>query len=124
MDNRAAIWWFRAEVSQDYDPNGTDLYALSRPGDNDFWESGILRNTYSGCRQLVKALVRFQYPGGPSGDAYLVRREGGMREFYKKLNHLYANVAFEFLSEDQIVALIEVEAEDLPRNPKKPTKKA
>ena len=108
--------WFRADLS--VDPDDEDPYALSGLGDLDFWRSHVLRADYSACRQLLRALLRFQFPAEneskprlkPSGSS-----EGGMRALAKRIKLRHAVVAFELLNEADCRLELETLAEGLDR---------
>ena len=114
-DNRIAIMWFRADMV--YDPEAEDQYHLAtRPAYTDFWESGIIRHRYAWSRNLARSLVRFQYRDRESDQAFLhSTHEEGIRELYKRLRRLHTTVSFEYLSNDEIMAILEQKSTDLKR---------
>ena len=114
-DNRIAIMWFRADMV--YDPEAEDQYHLAtRPAHTDFWESGIIRHRYAWSRNLARSLVRFQYRDRESDQAFLhSTHEEGIRELYKRLRRLHTTVSFEYLSNDEIMAILEQKSTDLKR---------
>lgn len=99
--------WLRAEVS--YDPRREDPYELARRGDQDFWRSHVLRQSYGNCRQVVRALVRFQFPDRTENQGTLKVEE--IRELAKRLCRLHANLMFEYLDEEEVYTAIKREAE-------------
>ena len=114
-DNRIAILWFRASMVYDYEAD--DPYHLARrPAHTDFWESGIIRHRYAWSPNLARAFVNFQYRDPSSGKAYLhSTNENGIRELYKRLRRLHATVSFEFLSDNEIWAVLAEKSSDLQR---------
>lgn len=106
--------WFRADLS--VDPADEYPYALSVLGDLDFWRSHVLRADYSSCRQLLRALIRFQFPKEndckprlkPSGSS-----ENGMRALAKRIKLRHAVVAFELLDEAECRLELETLAKGL-----------
>ena len=114
-DNRIAIMWFRADIV--YDPTTEEPYHLAtQPAHTDFWESGIIRHRYAWSRNLARALVRFQYRDPISEQAFLhSTHEDGIRELYKRLRRLHTTVSFEYLSDDEIMAILKEKSADLKR---------
>ena len=114
-DNRIAIMWFRADMV--YDPEAEDHYHLAtRAAHTDFWESGIIRHRYAWSRNLARSLVRFQYRDPESDQAFLHSTdEKGIRELYKRLRRLHTTVSFEYLSDDEIMTILEQKSTDLKR---------
>ena len=114
-DNRVAIMWFRADMV--YDPEAEDQHHLAtRPAHTDFWESGIIRHRYAWSRNLARSLVRFQYRNPESDQAFLhSTHEEGIRELYKRLRRLHTTVSFEYLSDDEIMAILKQKSEGLKR---------
>ena len=108
--------WFRADLS--VDPDDEDPYALSGLGDLDFWRSHVLRADYSSCRQLLRALLRFQFPAENEGRPRLKpsgRSEDGMRALAKRIKLRHAVVAFELLNEADCRLELESLSEGLER---------
>lgn len=99
--------WMRAEIA--YNPDGENGYELSKRGDIDLWRSHILRQSYANCRNLAKALVRYQYPDENPDKARLKIKK--IRELAKRLRRLCANLFFETLDETLAFKYIEREAE-------------
>ena len=114
-DNRIAILWFRANMV--YDEEATDPYHLSRqPAHTDFWESGIIRPRYAWSPRLARALVRFQYRDESSERAYLhSTHENGIRELYKRLRRLHSTISFEYLTDEDLMKLLEEKSVGLQR---------
>lgn len=98
--------WLRAEIV--YDPAAEDPYHLSRLGDQDLWRSHIIRQGYSSVREIAKCLISYQYDGGEPRLSI-----GGIRELAKRVRRLRANVMMEFLTQPQIMQLLEDLAKDL-----------
>ena len=114
-DNRIAIMWFRADMV--YDAEAQDPYHLAtRPGHTDFWESGIIRHRYAWSRNLARSLVSVQYrdPGTDRAFLHSTHREG-IRELYKRLRRLHTTVSFEYLSDEEIMTILEQKSSDLRR---------
>ena len=105
--NRIAILWFRAHMV--YDEASQDSYHLARqPAHTDFWESGIIRHRYAWSPNLARSLVRFQYRHPSSAQAFLHSTDGrGLRELYKRLRRLHSTLSFEYLSDQEVMALLE-----------------
>lgn len=99
--------WLRADAG--YDPRRADPYELARRGDQDFWRSHIFRQGYGRCRQLVRALVVYQFPDEAAGSPTLKIDE--IRELAKRLRRMHANVVFEYLKEEEAYELVRHEAE-------------
>ena len=111
--NRLAILWFRADMT--YDANADDPYHLAtRPMHTDFLESGIIRHRYGWCRNLARALVRFQYPDPSSNRRNL--GPDGIRELYKRLRRLHSAIAFEFLSDEELAGMLVEQSAGLRRS--------
>ena len=112
-DNRIAILWFRADMV--YDGESTDPYRLARqPAHTDFWESGIIRHRYAWSPNLARSLVRFQYRDPSSGQAFLhSTHSDGVRKLYKRLRRLHSTVSFEYLSDEDLLAILKEKSADL-----------
>lgn len=96
--------WLRGELG--FDPgNAQDPYRLAKMGDQDFWRSHVFRQSYGQCRNLVHALLRFQFDAGKP-----VLSTEQIRELAKRLRRLQANVIFETLSADEAAEIVEREA--------------
>lgn len=94
--------WFRAELGQ---MEGGDPYRfVLRATDRDFWESGVVRHSYSSCRAFGRAFIRYQFQDG-RGRLHLTD-PGGVRELYKRACRIYATVALDVLDEKQAFDLI------------------
>ena len=107
--------WFRAELS--IDRRAEDPYRLTRRGNVDFWESGIIRARYSSCRSLTRAFVRVQYPDErPDLPTLHPSNPKGIRELWKRLKRLQATISYEFIDEDGAIELIQDLATDLRRS--------
>jgi len=106
--------WFRADLS--VDPDNDHPYALSELGDLDFWRSHVLRADYSACRQLLRALVRFQFQTESNGRPRIKpsgSSDSGMRALAKRIKLRHAVVAFELLNEEDCRLELENLSEDL-----------
>lgn len=99
--------WLRADAG--YDPKRNDPYELARRGDQDFWRSHVFRQGYGRCRELVRALVLYQFPDGSAREPTLKISE--MRELAKRLRRMHPNIVFEYLDEDSASELVRREAE-------------
>lgn len=113
--------WFRADLS--FDEDSSDPYWLTVRGGSDFWASGILRHRYSSSRNLSKAFVKFAYPNPstPNRGIWRMRAPGspegsGFQQLWRRLTHLHATVAYETLSVEQCIEVLEQLSEDLPRD--------
>ena len=113
--NTIAILWFRAHMV--YDAASTDPYHLARqPAHTDFWESGIIRHRYAWSPNLARSLVTFQYRDPSSEQAFLhSTHQYGVRELYKRLRRLHSTISFEYLSGEEIWALLGEKSTDLTR---------
>ena len=113
--NRLRILWLRANML--YDANAPDPYRLAKRFlHSDFIESGIIRHRYGWCRNLARVLVRFQYRHPKSKEVYLLSTGSrSIRELYKRLRHLHSVYAFEFMSDQELWALLEKHSQDLRR---------
>ena len=112
-DNRMAILWFRAHMV--YDNESTSPYHLAQqPAHTDFWESGIIRHRYAWSPNLARSLVKFQYRDSSSKQAFLHSTDAnGIRELYKRLRRLHSTVSFEYLSDDELSAILRAKSLDL-----------
>lgn len=99
--------WLRADAA--YDPGRADPYELARRGDQDFWRSHVFRQGYGRCRELVRALVLYQFPDGSGGAPTLKIDE--IRELAKRLRRMHANVLFECLTREAAYDLVRTEAD-------------
>ena len=113
--NTIAIIWFRAHMV--YDDASSDPYQLARqPAHTDFWESGIIRHRYAWSPNLARALVRFQYRDPSSAQVFLHSTDQfGVRELYKRLRRLHSTISFEYLSNDELMEILENKSADLRR---------
>ena len=101
--------WFRAELSIDL--GLPTPYSLTRRGGSDFWASGVIRHRYSSARNMVRALIKFQFP---YDDPFKGRLgTDNVRELYKRLSRMHASVAFELLSDEECGELLCELTEDL-----------
>lgn len=114
---RLGILWLRADMLYDPHAGPQDAYHLAeRFLHTDFIESGIIRHRYGWCRNLARALVRFQYRDPKTKKTYLRNTgAGSIRDLYKRLRHLHSVYAFEFMSDDELASLLENHSYDLKR---------
>ena len=114
-DNRIAILWFRASMV--HDGGAADPYHFARRlAHTDFWESGVIRHRYAWSPNLARALVAFQYRDSSSDKAYLhSTRENGIRALYKRLRRLHTTVSFEYLTDEEIRAVLKEKSIGLER---------
>ena len=101
--------WFRAELS--FDVDSSDPYWLTKRGGSDFWASGIIRHRYSSARNMVRALIGYQFPHDDPSKGRLGTDE--VRELYKRLSRIHASIAFELLSFEQCSDLLTELTDDL-----------
>lgn len=95
--------WFRAEIGKV--PGKDDPYGyVSSATDRDFWESGIIRTSYSSCRELAQAFIRYQFQ--VEGGYLHLTDPDGVRELYKRLKRIYATVSLDLLEEEQAYELV------------------
>ena len=94
--------WFRAELS--FNVDAADPYSLTKRGGSDFWASGIIRHRYSSARNMVRALIGYQFPYDDPFKGRLGTDE--VRELYKRLSRIHASIAFELLSFEQCNELL------------------
>jgi hypothetical protein len=99
--------WMRVYLS--YDENAKDPYGLACRGDQDFWRSHVLRQSYAKSPAMVRALIRFQYPEingvaklKPSGDSAT-----GIRRLARNLSASLATIAIDAFDEDDAYDFIE-----------------
>ena len=113
--NRLRILWLRADIV--YDASDKHPYHLAtRLSPTDFWESGIIRHRYGWSRNLARLMTRFQYPDPKSGMGKLhLTNENGIRMLYKRLKRMHSTIAFEFLSDSELLNIIEAKSADLLR---------
>ena len=114
-DNRIAILWFRADMVHD-EASEVPYHLARQPAQTDFWESGIIRHRYAWSPNLARSLVRFQYRNSSSAQAFLHSTdERGVRELYKILRRLHSTVSFEYLSDQELLAILEEKSVGLIR---------
>ncbi len=113
--NRLRILWLRADML--YDAAASDPYRLAKRFlHSDFIESGIIRHRYGWCRNLARVLVKFQYRHPKSKEVYLHSTDAlGIRKLYKRLRHIHSVYAFEFMSDQELRAVLEKHSQDLRR---------
>lgn len=98
--------WLRADIG--YDSTLEDPYMLVRQGDQDFWRSHILRQSYGKRRQFIRALIKYQFLTD-SGKPRLTIEE--IRELAKRLRRLQFNLLLEALNEQESLEMIDSEAQ-------------
>ncbi len=108
-DNLFMRSWFRAELSRDGELD--DPYSLTRCGGSDFWASGVVRHRYSSARNIVKALIRFQFNVDDPMNGHL--NTAKIRELYKRIRLIHATVSLELLTDTECDALLKELASDL-----------
>jgi len=101
--------WLRTEIA--YDRRAADPYHLVGLGDVDFWRSHVFRQSYSCARQFARALIRFQFPGGPEGRSRLQIAQ--IRELAKRLSAARTNLLVEIMEPERATRFIEGEWEKL-----------
>lgn len=105
VENLLYRLWLRAEIA--YDRSAEDPYHLAPLGDVDFWRSHVFRQSYSYARRFARALLRFQFPGGPDDQARLRIKE--IRELAKRLSAARTNLIVEIMDQDRATQFIEGE---------------
>ena len=111
--NRLRILWLRADMLYDADAAAPDPYHLAKRFLRvDFIESGIIRHRWGWCRNLARVLVGFQYPNPESKEVYRHSRDA-LRKLYKRLQRLHSVYAFEFMSDQELCAMLEKHSQDL-----------
>jgi hypothetical protein len=100
--------WLRAELA--YDANELDPYRWARVGDVDFWRSHLFRQGYASARQLVRALLKFQFPGREGRPRLSVEQ---IRELAKQLKRSRTNLIYEVMDEDRAARFVESEWQKL-----------
>jgi hypothetical protein len=98
--------WMRAELVAE--ASKADRYDLARRGDIDLWRSHVLRQKYANCRNIAKALIRFQYPDENPTKARLSIE--AIRSLAKRLRRLYANLLFSALNDEAAMEVVTKEA--------------
>ena len=113
--NRLFILWLRTDIV--YDEDQPNPYHLStRLSSTDFWESGIIRHRYGWAPSLARAFTEFEYPDPESGKATLaIGSENGVRMLYKRLKRLHAVIAFDHMTPEEIIPILEDKSADLDR---------
>jgi hypothetical protein len=97
--------WLRAEIA--YDRRAADPYHMVGLGDVDFWRSHVFRQSYSCARQFARALLRFQFPGGPDDRSRLQVVQ--IRELAKRLSAARTNLLVEIMDPERATRFIEGE---------------
>lgn len=113
-ENLAARMWFRFEVARI--PGAADPYELCRLGDQDLWRSHILRIRLGASRHVVRTLLAYQYPQKDPSKPRLPmssKKDRGIRLFIKRLQRFHATTAFEVLTEDDALEIMEGLGKDL-----------
>jgi hypothetical protein len=114
ITTRASVWeglfarlWWRGHVG--FDESAEDKYDLAKRGDVDLWRSHIIRQDYGRCRNLARALVRYQYAQSDPSIRTLTNKQ--LRELAKSLRIVDASVSFESLDQDALSDIIRENAE-------------
>lgn len=113
-ENLAARMWYRFEVARD--PTAADPYSLCRLGDQDLWRSHILRIRLGASRHVVRSFLKYQYPQLDPKKPRLPmssKKDIGIRLFIKRLQRYHATTAFEVLTEDDALAIMNDLGQDL-----------
>lgn len=99
--------WMRIHLS--YDENAKDPYHLACRGDQDFWRSHILRQSYAKSPAMVRALIKFQYPNlnGPSNLKASGDSPTGIRRLARNLSASLSTIAIDAFDEDDAYNFIE-----------------
>ena len=105
-DNLFYRMWLRADIG--YDPNRANHYELTRLGDQDFWRSHIIRQSYGTRRSFIRVLIQYQFQE-KDGKPRLNNTE--IRELAKRLRRLQFNLLLECLDEKESLKIIEDEAQ-------------
>lgn len=99
--------WLRVALA--YDENARNQFLLAQQGDQDFWRSHILRQSYAKSPAMVRALIRFQYPQldnqaklTPSGNNPL-----GIRDLARNLSALLSTIAIDTLDDEEAYEFIQ-----------------
>lgn len=100
--------WFRADLS--CDATRDDPYSLTRYGGSDFWATNI-RHRYSSARNIMRALIRFQFVGSDPLRGRL--NTTNVRELYKRIQLIHATISLELLTDAECDDLLEELASDL-----------
>ena len=108
-DNLFMRSWFRAELS--WNGNLKDPYSLTRCGGSDFWASGVVRHRYSSARNMVRALIRFQFAVDDPLNGRL--NTAKVRELYKRIRLIHATVSLELLADEECDELLVELSSDL-----------
>jgi len=116
-ENLAARMWYRFEVARN--PGADDPYELCRLGDQDLWRSHILRIRLGASRHIVRTFLDYQYPKAAERKPRLQmssKKDVGIRSFIKRLQRFHATTAFEVLTEDDALAIMNDLGKDLQKN--------
>ena len=105
--------WMRVALA--YDVNQRDPFIFAQQGDQDFWRSHILRQSYAKSSNMIRALIRFQYPNldnvaqlRPSGDHPL-----GIRKIARNLSASLSTIAIDALDDESALKFIEATYEKM-----------
>jgi len=106
--------WLRADIT--YDDGLSDPYSLCTAiSDLDFWWSHVIRLSFSSCRNMTKAFVKFvsenNIPRGDTKDP----NNTGFRDLEPELVRRFATTAFELMDQQQAYQFIENVWEDRSR---------
>jgi len=103
--------WLRADIT--YEQDSSDPYSLCKAiSDLDFWWSHVIRLSFSSCRNMTKAFVKFvsenNIPRGDTKDP----NNTGFRDLEPELVRRFATTAFELMDQQQAYQFIEKVWED------------
>lgn len=109
--------WLRADLGR---AAGPDPYELAKSGDQDFWRSHLLRQSYANARSIVRSLLKLQAGRMIFGNKPVKKLAGGdepdgVRMLAKRLKRMRANVVFEYLTPQQADELVFELSSDLKK---------
>jgi len=104
--------WLRVYLT--FDESRKDVFELSRKGDQDFWRSHVLRQSYAKSGQFIRALVSFQYAGPeptlkPSGNSSTL----SIREMAKRLSVTLSTIALDVMNYEESLTFIHAIHEEM-----------
>jgi hypothetical protein len=108
----ARLWW-RGNIG--HAPSAPNPYEVAQKGDMDIWRSHVIRQEYGRCRNLARALIKYQYPSDDNKKKTLKTKE--LRKLAKRLRIIDASVSFELLGEPDLEGLITENAERIKNIP-------
>jgi hypothetical protein len=106
--------WLRADIT--FEQDSSDPYSLCNAiSDLDFWWSHVIRLSFSSCRNMTKAFVKFISENDiPRGDTKDLNNTG-FRDLEPELVRRFATTAFELMDQQQAYHFIEKVWEDRDR---------